>query len=111
MAAKRERMPAKRNQWAAERVTRTEQSTLGLRSNICTMVDPVRFCGGATQLDRFLDALHSNFNSHGHLFPHAGPYHVKYAISVQDACSHHHTWILEKAAMTDPSESADILSA
>jgi len=51
MAAERERMAAKRDQWAAKRAKCAERSTVGPRPNICTMVDPVRFCGGAEALD------------------------------------------------------------
>jgi hypothetical protein len=70
MAAERERMAAERDQWDAQRAESTERSTVGPRPNIYNMVDSVRFCGGAKELDRFLDALRLNFNSHGHLFPH-----------------------------------------
>jgi hypothetical protein len=69
MAAERERMASERDQWAAERAERADRSIAGPRQNIYKMVDPVRYCGGAKELDRFLDALGSNFNCHGHLFP------------------------------------------
>jgi len=104
-------MAAERDQWAAERAERTEQSTVGPRPNIYKMVDPVRFCGGAKELDRFLDALCSNFNSHSHLFPRGGPDHVKYAISLLDAWSNHQNPTLIQTAMTDQSEWAGDLSA
>jgi hypothetical protein len=77
MAAEWERMAAEQDQWAAIRAQRTERSTVGRRPNIYKLVDPVRFCGGAKELDRFLDALRSNLNSHGHLFPRGGPDHAK----------------------------------
>jgi len=111
MAAERERMAAEQDQWAAERAERTKRSTVGPRLNIYKMVDPVRFCGGAKELDRFLDALRSNFNSHSHLFPPGGPDHVKYAISLLDARSNHQNLTLRQTAMTDPSEWAGDLSA
>jgi len=114
MVAEREPMAAKRDEWAAkcaELAERTEWSTVGPRLNICMMVDLVRFCGGAKELDRFLDALRSNFDSHGHLCPHGGPDHVKYAISLLDACGNHQNPTLGQTAMTDPSEWADDLSA
>jgi hypothetical protein len=104
MAAERERIAAKRNQWAAERAECTEGSTVGARPNISEMVDPVRFCSGAKELDRFLDALRSNFNSHGHLFPRGGPDHVKYVSSLLDSWSNHHNATLRQTASTDPSE-------
>jgi len=111
MADERERMAAERDQWAAERAERTERSTVGPRPNIYKTVDPVRFSGGAKELDRFLDALRSNFNSHRHLFPRGGPDHVKYAISLLDAWSNNQTPTLRQTAMTDPSEWAGDLSA
>jgi hypothetical protein len=75
------------------------------------MVDPVRYCSGAKELDRFLDALRSNLNSHGHLFPRGGPDHVKSAISHLDAWRNHQYTTLRQTAMTDPSEWAVDLSA
>jgi len=103
-------MAAERDQWAAERTERTERSTVGSRPNIYKMVDPVRFCGGAKELDGFLDALRSNFNSHSHLFPRGGADHVKYAISLLDPRSNHQNLTLKQTAMTDPSEWAGDLS-
>jgi hypothetical protein len=111
MAAEQERMAATRAQWAAERAELAERSITGPRPRIYKTVDPVRYCGGAKELDRFLDALHSNFNSHGYLFPRSGPDHVKYAISLLDACSNHQNPALRQTAMTDPSEWAGDLSA
>jgi len=75
------------------------------------MVDPVRFCGGAKELDQFLGALRSKFNSHGHLFRRGEPDHVKYAISLLEAWSNHQNPTLRQMAMTDPSEWAGDLSA
>ena len=111
LAAQWERMAAERDQWAAESAECTERSTIGSRPNIYKLVDPVRFCGGAKKLDRFLDALRSNFNSHGHIFPHCGPHQVNYAISLLDAWSNHQHPTLRHTAMTDPSEWAGDLSA
>jgi hypothetical protein len=104
-------MSAERDQLAAERAERTYRSTVGPRPNISKMVDPVRFCGGAKELDQFLDSLRSNFNSHSHLFPHGGPDHVKYAFSLLDAWSNHQNLTLRQMAMTNPSEWAGDLSA
>ena len=56
------------------------------------------------ELDRSLDALPSDFNFHGHLFPHSSPNHVKYAISLPDAWSHHQTLALRQTAMKDRSK-------
>ena len=74
------------------------------------MVDPVWYCGGAKELDRFLDPLCSNFNSHGHLFPRGAPYHVKYGMTLLDAWSNHHNPALKQTAITDPSDWAGDLS-
>jgi hypothetical protein len=82
-------MAAERDQWAAQRAERAEQSMADPRPNIYKMVDPLRYCGSANELDRFLDALRSNFNSHGHLFPCGRPDYVKYTISLLDAWSNH----------------------
>jgi hypothetical protein len=75
------------------------------------MVDPIRFSGGAQELDGFLDSLRSNSNSHGHLFPRGGPNHIKYAISLLDSWSNHQNLALRQTAMTDPSNWAGDLSA
>jgi len=104
LAGKPERIAAERDQWAAKRANSTQQSTVGPRRNINRLVDPARFCGGAKELHRFLDALRSKFNSHGHLFPPIGPDHVKYAISLLDAWSNHQNPTLGETAKTDPSE-------
>jgi hypothetical protein len=111
MAAEHEPMAAKQDQWAAKRAKRIERRTVGPRANIYKMVDPVRFCGGAKELDRFLDTLRSNFNSHGHLFPHGGPDYVKYAISLLHGWSNNQNPTLRESAMTDHSERAGNLSA
>jgi len=111
MAADRERMAAERDRCAAECAECAERSITGPSPNIYKMFDPIRYCGGAKELDRCLDALPSNFNSHGHLFPRGGPDHVQYAISVLDAWSNHQNPALRQTAMTDPSEWAGDLSA
>ena len=77
MVATQERMAAERDPWAAAHAKRATHRTVGPRPNIYNMVDPVRFCGGATELAQFLNALRWNFNSHGHLFPCGEPDHVK----------------------------------
>jgi len=110
MAAKREGMAAERDQWAATRAKRAKRSITGPRPNIHKMVDLVRYCGGAKELDQFLNTLRLYFNSHGHQFPRSEPDHVKYAISPLDACSNHQNPALRQTAMTDPSEWAGDLS-
>ena len=49
----------------------------GNQSKIFKMVDPLRYCGGAKELDKFLETLRSNFASHKHLFPRVNPDQVK----------------------------------
>jgi len=77
MDAEHEQMATERDQWAAEHAECTKRITVGPRPNIYKIFDFVRFCGGAKALNRFLDALRSNFNSHGHLFPCSGPDHFE----------------------------------
>jgi len=104
-------MAAERDQWAAAGAECIERSTVSPRLNINRMVDPVKFCGSATKLDQFLDALRSKFNSHCHVFPRGVPTQVKYAISLLDAWSNHQHPTLRQMAMTDPLEWAGNTSA
>jgi len=104
-------MAAEQHQSAAQCTEHTEQSTLGPRPNIYKMVDPVCYCSSAKELDQFLGAFWSNFNSHGHLFPHGGPDHVKYAISLLNTWSNHQNPTLGQTAMTDHLEWVGNLSA
>jgi hypothetical protein len=53
------------------------QENPGNQSKIFTIVDPLRYCGGAKELDKFLETLRSNFASHKHLFPRGDPDQVK----------------------------------
>jgi hypothetical protein len=57
MAAKQDQSAAKQDQSAAECAEHAERSIVGPRPNINKMVDHVRYCSGAKELDRFLDAL------------------------------------------------------
>jgi len=45
----------------------------GNQSKIFKIVDPLRYCGGAKELDKFLETLRSNFASHKHLFQSGDP--------------------------------------
>jgi len=67
MGATRERMVTEQDTWAAERAERAGRSIQCPRQNIYETVDPVPYCGSAKELGPFLDTLHLNFNSHGHL--------------------------------------------
>jgi len=40
----------------------------GNQSKIFKIVDSFRYCGGAKELDKFLETLRSNFASYKHLF-------------------------------------------
>jgi hypothetical protein len=53
----------------------------GNQSKIFTMADPLRYCGGAKELDKFLESLRSNIASHKHLYPRGDPDQVKHAVS------------------------------
>jgi len=53
------------------------------------MVDPFQYCGGAKELDKFLQILQSNFASRKHLFPRGDPDQVKYAVSLLDTRNNH----------------------
>jgi hypothetical protein len=75
------------------------------------MVDPIRFCGGAKELDRILDALRRNCNSHRHVFPCGGPNPIKCASSVLDSWSNYQNLTLRQTAMRDTSEWAGDLFA
>jgi hypothetical protein len=57
MAAQRDQSAAERDQSAAECADHAERSIVGPRLNINKMVDHVWYCGGAKELDQFLDAL------------------------------------------------------
>jgi len=104
IAAEREPIAAEQNQRAAKRAKRAKHSIVDARPNIYKIVDPVQYCGGAKEPDRYLDTLLSNFNSHGHLFPRSGPDHVNCTISLLHTWSHHQNLALRPTAMPDPSE-------
>jgi hypothetical protein len=65
---------------------RTERNETTNLSNwkIFKMVDPVQYCGGAQEIDKFLQSLRWNFDGHKHLFPKGCCYRVKYGISFRD---------------------------
>jgi len=52
------------------------------KTKIFDLTHPEQYCGGAKELDNFLDTLQSNFQSHAHLFLHGDPDKVKYAASL-----------------------------
>jgi hypothetical protein len=71
-----ERMLAERDELAAEPAECTERSTIRPRPNIYKIVEPITFGVSAKELDRLLDALHCNLNSHIHLCSPGGPDHI-----------------------------------
>jgi hypothetical protein len=73
------------------------------------MVDHSRYCGGARELDKFLQTLRSNFASHKHLFPTGDPNQVNYAVSFLDTWNNHPDMTLRQTEHTDPSEWASDL--
>jgi len=81
----------------------------GNQSKIFKMVDPLWYCSGAKELDKFLGTLRSNFASHKHLFPRGDPDQVKYAVSFLDTWNDHPDITQRQTENTDPSEWASDL--
>jgi len=79
------------------------------QSKICKTVEPLRYSGGAKQLDMFLETLRSNFASHKHLFPRGDPDQVKYAVSFHDTWNNHLDTTQRQTENTDQSEWASNL--
>jgi len=81
----------------------------GNQSKIFKKVDPLWYCSGAKDLDKFLETLQSNFASHKHLFPRGDPDQVKYAVSSLDTRDNHPDLTQRQTENTDPSEWASDL--
>jgi hypothetical protein len=60
----------------------TDRTIGGNQSKIVTMVASAQYCGGAKELDLFLETLRSNFASHKDLFPRGDPEQVKQKIRI-----------------------------
>jgi hypothetical protein len=76
------------------------------------MVDPLPYCGGAKELDKFLETLPSNFASHKHLFPTGDSDEVKYAVSFLDTWNNHPDMAQGQTENTNPAEwSSDLQEA
>jgi hypothetical protein len=88
-------------------INRPEKS--GDQSKIFKMLDPLRYCGGAKELDKFLKTLRSNFASHKHLFPRGDPDQVKYAVSFLDTWNNHPDTTQRQTESTDSSQWASDL--
>jgi len=80
------------------------ETTEPTQSTIIKIVDPVQYWGGAKELDKFLESLRSNCDSHKRLFSKLGPDRVKYAISFLDTRNNHRDTSQRKTGNTDPSE-------
>jgi len=63
---------------------------------------PEWYCGGAKELDNFLDTLRSNFQCHVRFFPHGDPDKVKYAASLLSTWNNHPDPAQRQTQMTDP---------
>jgi len=74
------------------------------KTKILGMTHPARFCGGAKELDNFLDTLRSNLKFHAHFFPHGDPDKVKYAASILSTWNKHPHLAERKTPMTIPVE-------
>jgi hypothetical protein len=70
------------------------------------MVDPLRYCGRAKELDKFLETLRSNFASHKHLFPRGDPDQVMYEVSFLNTWNNHPDMTERQPDNTDPAERA-----
>jgi len=81
----------------------------GNHSKIFKMVDRLPYCGGANELDKFLETLRSNFASHTHLFPRGDPDQVKYAVSFLDTWNNHQDTTQRQTENRHPSEWASDL--
>jgi len=110
MKAEWEPIVAVQDRWPAERAAHSEQRTVGLGSNIYSMVHQVCFCCDAQELDRFLDPLCSKVNSHGQRLPCSRPDHVQCAISLLDTWSNHQNLTLRQMVIRGPSKLAAGLS-
>jgi len=74
------------------------------KTKIFDMAHPERYCGRAKELDKFLDTLQSNFQSHTLLLPHGDPNQVKYTASLDSTWNNHPDPAQRQTPMTDPVE-------
>jgi hypothetical protein len=74
------------------------------KTKIFDMTHPERYCGGAKELDNFLDTLRSNFQSHTHLFPHRDPDKVKYSASLLSTWNNHPDPAQRQTQINEPVE-------
>jgi len=104
--AERERIVAQRAQWEAEWERMAAERRPTRESNndptIFKMVDPERYSGGISEINNFLSVLRGSFKSHSHLFPHAGPNQVQYALNFLGSWSSHANPTQRNTKMEDP---------
>ena len=74
------------------------------QTKIFDMTHPQWCCGGAKELDNFLNMLRSDLQSHAHLFPHRDTIKVKYAASLLSTWNNHLHPAQRQTQMTDPVE-------
>jgi len=74
----------------------------GNQSKIFKMVDPVQYCSGAKELDKFLETLQFNFASHKYLFPKGDPEQVNYAVPFLDTWNIHPDMTQQHTENMDP---------
>jgi len=94
---------------ARSRPTERNDTSGPTQSKIFKVVDLERYCGGAKELDKFLESLRWNFDSDKHLFLRGGPDRVKYAISFLDTWNYHTDASQRQTQNTNPSERASDL--
>jgi hypothetical protein len=73
------------------------------------MGNPLQYCSGAKELDKFLETVRSNFASHKHLFPRGDPEEVKYAVSLLNTGNNHSDMTQRQTENTDPGKWASDL--
>jgi len=81
----------------------------GNQSKIFKMVDPLRYYGGAKELEKFLETLRSHFASHKYLLPRGDPDQVKYAVSFLHNWNNHPDMTQRQTENTEPAEWASDL--
>jgi len=76
----------------------------GNQSKNFQMVEPLRDCGRAKELDKVLETLQSIFASHKHLFPRGDPNQVRYAVTVLETWDNHPDPTQRQTENSDPSK-------
>jgi len=74
------------------------------KTKIFDVTHPEWYCSGPKVLDNILGTLRCNFQSHAHIFPHADPDKVKYAVSRLITWNNHPDPAQRQTQMTNPVE-------